>query len=72
MSVSTQELLEATEDALLKLLQKGWKSVRVNGQEYTQREIGELRALRRDLRRELGAKTRQGGGFMAADFRGGS
>lgn len=56
---TTQELLDATEEAILALLQRG-QEVRVNGRTYRRADLPELRAFRDALKTEISRNARGG------------
>jgi len=55
---TAQELLDATKEAILKILQ-GHQSADVNGRLYRKADLSELRALRAELETEVRADAGQ-------------
>ncbi|NOY81940.1 MAG: hypothetical protein GXP31_13165 [Kiritimatiellaeota bacterium] len=60
MSATAQQLLDETNDAILRILQ-GAEFVTVNGQQFHFSRLSELRALRKELTVEIAAAAGEDG-----------
>lgn len=65
-------LLSHVEDAIASLTQGKLQSYKIDGREFTFLDLGELKRMRRDLKREVAAQARRKKGGIMGRVRWGS